>query len=56
MGTRPAAYWGVPVAQPAEAVDLKSTQCGFESRRGHQRHEAGQQLRFVTGSANAIGV
>lgn len=24
-----------PVAQSAEAVDLKSIQCGFESRPGH---------------------
>ena len=29
---------GAPVAQPAEAVDLKSIQCGFESRRGHYKH------------------
>ena len=31
---------GAPVAQLAEAVDLKSTQYGFDPRRGHKR--AGQ--------------
>ena len=26
-----------PIAQSAEAVDLKSIQCGFESHWGHQK-------------------
>src|SRR5689334_1648171 len=28
----------VPVDQPAESMDSKSIQCGFESHRGHQKY------------------
>ena len=32
----PLAQAGAPIAQSAEAVDLKSIQCGFESHWGHK--------------------
>ena len=31
----PYAGAAAPVAQPAEAADLKSAKCGFEPHRGH---------------------
>jgi hypothetical protein len=34
----------VPVAQLAEAGDLKSLQCGFESRQGH--YKGGEIMEF----------
>ena len=45
---------GAPVAQPAEAVGLKPTQCGFEPRRGHKGVACGHinasgQVDFPTG-------
>lgn len=43
---------GAPIAQLAEAVDLKSIQCGFESHWGHSFlcSDQGKVSRCVSGS------
>jgi hypothetical protein len=61
VGETPGLTYGAPIAQSAEAADLKSAQSGFESQWGHSvwagqgcvrmfeyRHQDPELSRFVT--------